>query len=201
ESVSIPLTINVESGDYSGLQFDLSIPEGMTVDNLDISRAIPDFDVSIAEVENPDNPQISNPKSQTYRVSIYSSARHKLPVGKSELTLELGKNSGQRSVDNGQLLTATLGNVLFATSMGEDERSMSRTAEFTAEELTGINNAVAIVSQQGNSVTLSSTENCVVPVYGADGRVYRLYSIKAGRETITLPPGVYIINKEKVIVH
>ena len=201
ESVSIPLTINVESGDYSGLQFDLSIPEGMTVDNLDISRAIPDFDVSIAEVENPDNPQISNPKSQTYRVSIYSSARHKLPVGKSELTLELGKNSGQRSVDNGQLLAATLGNVLFATSMGEDERSMSRTAEFTAEELTGINNAVAIVSQQGNSVTLSSTENCVVPVYGADGRVYRLYSIKAGRETITLPPGVYIINKEKVIVH
>ena len=201
ESVNIPLTINVESGDYSGLQFDLSVPAGMTVDNLDISRAIPDFDVSIAEVENPDNPKISNPKSQTYRVSIYSSARHKLPVGKSELTLELGKNSGQRSVDNGQLLTATLGNVLFATSMGEDERSMSRTAEFTAEELTGINNAVAIVSQQGNSVTLSSTENCVVPVYGADGRVYRLYSIKAGRETITLPHGVYIVNQQKIIVN
>ncbi|MDO4951486.1 MAG: hypothetical protein Q4E49_05430 [Bacteroidales bacterium] len=113
----------------------------------------------------------------------------------------MGKNSGQRSVDNGQLLAATLGNVLFATSMGEDERSMSRTAEFTAEELTGINNAVAVVGQQGNSVTLSSTEQAVVPVYGADGRVYRLYSIKAGRETITLPPGVYIINKEKVIVH
>ena len=193
ESVSIPLTINVESGDYSGLQFDLSIPEGMTVDNLDISRAIPDFDIEVLPLEG-------ERRGGLYRVSLYSSARHKLPVGKSELTLELGKNSGQWSVDNGQLLAATLGNVLFATSMGEDERSMSRTAEFTAGELTGINSAVAIVGQQGNSVTLSSTENCVVPVYGADGRVYRLYNIKVGRETITLPPGVYIINKEKVIV-
>ena len=119
EGVSIPLTIVVEEGDYSGLQFDLSIPEGMTIDNLDISRSIPDFDVSIAEVGANDSPlKIGGvpeggggmTNSQLYRVSLYSSAKHKLPIGRSELTLELGKNNGQCSsglsnseIVNGQL--------------------------------------------------------------------------------------------------
>ena len=61
--------------------------------------------------------------SRLYRVSLYSSAKHKLPIGRSELTLELGKNNGQLSIVNGQLLKASLSNVLFSTSLGEDERS------------------------------------------------------------------------------
>ena len=192
EGVSLPLTIAVQDGDYSGLQFDLSLPGGMTIDNLDVSRSIPDFDVEIQELED---------NGQRYRVSLYSSARHKLPVGRSELTLDLGKSNGQPSMmANGQLLTANLSNVLFSTSLGEDERSQGRTAEFTAEELTGLNSAVAVVGQQGNSVTLSSTATTVVPVYGVDGRVYRLYQLNGGRETITLPQGVYIINQQKIII-
>ena len=190
EGVAIPLVIAVDDGDYSGLQFDLRIPDGMTLDNLDLSRSLPDFDVSITELDN----------AQCYRVSIYASSKHKLPRGKSELTLELGKNNSQFSILNSQLLSTSLSNVLFSTALGEDERSRSRTVEFCLEEPTGINSAVSIVGQQGNSVTLSSSEAAVVPVYGADGRVYRLYSLKGGRETITLPPGVYIINKEKVII-
>ena len=197
ESVSIPLTIVVEDGNYSGLQFDLSIPEGMTIDNLDISRSIPDFDVSIAEVNNG---QWSMVNGQCYRVSLYSSAKHKLPIGRSELTLELGKNNAQCSMFNAQLLKATLSNVLFSTSLGEDERSGSRTATFTSEELTGLNSAVAVVGQEGNGVTLSSAADTVVPVYGVDGRVYRLYHLTGGRETITLPQGIYIINQQKIVV-
>ena len=205
EGVSIPLTIVVEDGNYSGLQFDLSIPDGMTVDNLDISRAIPDFDVEIQELAN--NAQSSILNAQCYRVSLYSSAQHKLPVGRSELTLELGKNNGQLSMVNAQCsmlnaqcYRASLSNVLFATSLGEDERSGSRTAIFTSEELTGLNSAVATVGQQGNSVQLSSAADTVVPVYGVDGRVYRLYHLTGGHETITLPQGVYIINQQKIIV-
>ena len=138
--------------------------------------------------------------SQLYRVSLYSSAKHKLPIGRSELTLELGKNNGQLSIVNSQLLKASLSNVLFSTSLGEDERSGSRTAEFASEELTGINDAVAIVGQEGHSLTLNSTSDTVVPVYGVDGRVYRLYHLTGGRETIFLPQGVYIINQQKIIV-
>ena len=165
--------------------------------------------------------------SQLYRVSLYSSAKHKLPIGRSELTLELGKNNGQWSMfnpegvasgssvvgeagsdikeprersGNSQLLKASLSNVLFSTSLGEDERSGSRTAEFASEELTGINDAVAIVGQEGHSLTLNSTSDTVVPVYGVDGRVYRLYHLTGGRETIFLPQGVYIINQQKIIV-
>ncbi|MBO4730709.1 MAG: CotH kinase family protein, partial [Bacteroidaceae bacterium] len=138
EGVSIPLTIVVEDGNYSGLQFDLSIPEGMTIDNLDISRSIPDFDVALHELSSV-SPIEGGRKGGLYRVSLYSSAKHKLPIGRSELTLELGKDNGQWSMLNGQLLKASLSNVLFSTSLGEDERSGSRTATFTSEELTGIN--------------------------------------------------------------
>lgn len=191
EGVSIPLLITVGEGDYSGVQFDLSVPAGMTVDNLDITRAIPDFDVEIAELND-----------ALWRVTLYSSARHTLPLGRSELTLDLGwgdalTNSGNPDT---QLFRASLNNVMFATSLGEDERSHSRSAEFLAEEPTGINGAVSIVDQQGNNLTLSATQNTVVPIYGVDGRVFRLYQLSAGRETITLPHGIYIINKQKIIL-
>ena len=146
------------------------------------------------------NGQWSMVNGQLYRVSLSSSAQHKLPVGRSELTLDLGKNNGQLSIVNGQLLKVSLSNVLFSTSLGEDERSGSRTATFTSEELTGLNSAVAVVGQQGNSVQLSSTADTVVPVYGVDGRIYRLYHLTGGHETITLPQGVYIINQQKIII-
>ena len=191
EGVSVPLIINVGSGDYSGLQFDLRLPEGMTLDNLDASRSLPDFDIAIQELET-DN-------SQIYRLSLYSSAHHKMPAGKSELILDLGWTDKSQAL-NTKLQNATLANVLFATSLGEDERSISRSVEFMAEEPTGLNSAVALVGQEGNALTFSVAEESVLPVYGVDGRVYRLYHLNAGSETITLPYGVYIINKQKIIV-
>ena len=191
DGVSIPLIVNVGEGSYSGLQFDISVPSGMLIDNVDISRAIPDFDVELAELTD-----------DLYRVSVYSSSRHRLPAGKSELTLELGWGDAKAQVHDiyAKVLRASIGNVLFATSLGEDERSNSRSVEFLAEEPTGINGAVSVVGQSGNTLTLSATDNTVLPVYGVDGRIFRLYTIAAGRETITLPHGIYIINKQKIIL-
>ena len=166
----------------------------MTIDNLDISRSIPDFDIEVLPLEG-------ERRGGLYRVSLYSSAKHKLPIGRSELTLDLGwGDNSQISNFNSQILRASLSNVLFSTSLGEDERSGGRTAQFTSEELTGLNSAVAIVGQEGKSVTLNSTSDTVVPVYGVDGRVYRLYHLTGGHETITLPQGVYIINQQKIII-
>ena len=182
DGVSVPLVVNVESGDYSGLQFDLRIPEGLTLDNLDVSRSLPDFDIAIQELETDDsqvsnlNSQISNIKYQTYRVSLYSSARHKLPVGRSELILDLGLADGvQFSNVNAQLCSTS--NVLFATSLGEDERSNSRSIEFRTEEPTAINGKSVVNGASGSDV------------FDMQGRKVKGEADK----------GIYIINRRKVV--
>ncbi|MBR3733636.1 MAG: hypothetical protein IKN22_03805, partial [Bacteroidaceae bacterium] len=192
------LTLNVSGGDYSGVQFDISLPEGITLDDVDVSRALPDFDVSIAEVENTDKPQTSNLQPPTYRVSIYSSARNKLPLGKNELTLELGcdgEELGVRSEELGvnyqlstinyQLSTVTLRDVLFSTSLGEDERSRGTTIQLQSDTPTGIEN-----NEQ-------RTENNGQSIYDIHGRK------ASGQSPIVngqLPKGIYIIDRKKVVI-
>ncbi|MBR4649392.1 MAG: CotH kinase family protein [Bacteroidaceae bacterium] len=179
----LPLTINVEDGDYSGVQFDICVPIGMTLDNVDVSRALPDFDVSIAEVENTDKPQTSNLQPPTYRVSIYSSARNKLPLGKNELTLELGcDGDSQCPMPNAQ---CSISNVLFSTSLGEDERSRGTTIQLQSDTPTGIDN-----NEQ-------RTENNGQSVYDIHGRK------ASGQSPIVngqLPKGIYIIDRKKVVI-
>ena len=202
EGVSIPVIINVEDGNYSGIQFDLSIPVGMTIDNLDISRAIPDFDVEVSELNTEKISRERNIAFKTYRASVYSNANNKLPKGRSKLSVELGWGDVKAQVSdiNSQILRATLANVLFVNSLGEDERSQSRSVEFVVDELTGINGAVSIVEQQGNNLMLNSVGEAVLPVYGVDGRIFRYYKLQGGNEVITLPHGVYIINKQKISI-
>ena len=186
----LTLTLNVSGGDYSGVQFDISLPEGITLDDVDVSRSLPDFDVSIAEVENPDQPQTSNLQSPTYRVSIYSNARNKLPLGSSVLTLELGCESEELGVNyqlstiNYQLPTVTLRDVHFATSLGEDHRSRATTIQLQPDTPTGIDN-----SEQ-------RTENNGQSVYDLQGRKVNGQSSMVNGQ---LPKGIYIIRGRKVV--
>lgn len=191
----IPLHISVGEGRYSGLQFDVKIPAGMTVDNLSLASSIPDFDVHVAELETPSG---ADDAVARYRVSIYSGANHLLPSGASALSLSLGWGFLQPST---QMLTASFDNVLFATAQGEDERAASKAVSFVSGEPTGINSAVALVGQQGNKLTFRSGGNVALPVYGVDGRLYRVYQLQEGTEQISLPLGIYIINKQKIVVH
>ena len=195
EGIVVPLAVRVDGGRYSGLQFDVKVPVGMTLDNVDVSSAIPDFDVSVSELDAADYRDASVSR---YRVSIYSGANHFLPQGTSNLSLSLGWGTSARTTS---LLSVCFSDVLFATSQGEDERSSSATAKFVPGDLTGIGSAVALVGQQGNKLTFRASENSVLPIYGVDGRLYRLYQLQAGTEQISLPFGIYIINKQKVVVH
>ncbi len=192
EGLSIPLSLSVDEGQYSGVQFDLKIPAGMTVENLDLSASIPDFDVHVAEIEAPADGLVR------YRVSIYSGANHLLPTGLSPLTLSLGWGNSQPSTE---VRSAILSNVLFATAQGEDERSASKSVAFVCGEPTGINSAVALVGQQGNKLTFRSNGRAALPIYGVDGRLYRVYQFDEGVDEISLPLGIYIINKQKIVVH
>ena len=174
-TITTPLTLNVASGDYSGVQFDISIPEGMTLDNIDLSAALPDFDVEISELSDSQTPEL-------YRVSIYSSARNRLPVGKNVLTLELGKDHSQSSAANCQL---SISNILFATSKGEDERSRGTTILLQSDDPTGIEEIGNTQNSKLNTQTY----------YDLQGR--KISNRKSQNSNLK---GVFIIDHKKIIV-
>ena len=195
DGVDIPLDICVAEGDYSGLQFDMSIPKGMSVTNLDIDNSIPDFNIFVKELNYPNNTEDS--KQSLYRVSLYSSGNNKLPQGHSVATLSLEWCENQNEAD---MLTASTYNVLFANSSGEDERSQSQSTRFCNTELTGIGNTAWIARQDGNKLTFGTMADTIIPIYGIDGKLLRLCNTRTDGNTITLPPGVYVINKKKITV-
>lgn len=194
QSVRVPLTVSVDEGSYCGMQFDLKVPAGMVVENLDFCKSMPDFDISIQPVESG---EYSGPEIDRYRVSIYSSANHLMPAGSFGMELTLGANDNGL---DGKALIVSFDNVMFVTAMGEDERSVSRSASFVMGDATGIGSAVTIDGQNGNGLTLNAKEDSNVIVYTLDGRIFRTYSVKSGKQQIRLPKGIYIINKQKVIV-
>ena len=119
-------------------------------------------------------------------------------MGKNELTLELGcdgEELGVRSEELGvnyqlstinyQLSTVTLRDVLFSTSLGEDERSRGTTIQLQSDTPTGIDN-----NEQ-------RTENNGQSVYDIHGRK------ASGQSPIVngqLPKGIYIIDRKKVVI-
>ncbi len=194
QGVEIPLTVNVDQGNYCGIQFDLNIPAGMTIEDLDVSQSMPDFDINIAAIDPEEGQSTSIDR---YRVSIYSSAKHLIPQGTSTITLTLDWGSHEESTAT---LFANMSDVMFVSALGEDERTDSRTATFVHNQLTGINNAVVNIAQNGRTVTVSAGQNTSVPVYSVDGRMFRVIDLKAGTNRINLPSGIYIVNNKKLLI-
>lgn len=190
-SIDIPLGINIDGGTYCGVQFDLSVPSGTTIEDLDLSNSIPNFEVYMAELKNPST------DADHYRVSIYSSAKNTLPQGHSTIGLHLNQTY---STETSELQTVSLSNAMFVSTTGEDNRTASCSTQFCNSDLTGINTNAWIMSQDGNKLTINSTADTVMGVYGIDGRLYRVYKLNMGHNAITLPQGVYVINKKKIII-
>ncbi len=190
--VDISLDINAdEDAVYSGLQFDLAVPKGMEVTDLDISSSLPDFKLYVAALSS------TSSERDLYRVSIYSAANHTLPQGHTTVTLSLDWGESQSTADQ---LTVSVSNVMFVSKLGEDERSASHSTQFSNTVLTGISNAAWVMNQDGNKLTFGATKETTVPVYSADGKLYGTFNIGKGGRTITLPEGIYIINKRKIAV-
>ena len=168
----------------------------MVIEDLDISKSIPDFDLSVMPLDK--TTTTSEIANDYYRVSIYASANHVLPRGKSELNLVLAWGEADKSEG---LYNVSLSNVMFVNSNGEDERSAAQSSQFCVEAPTGINEFATLVAQDNNKLTFSATENTVVAIYGVDGKLYRLYELGIGNTTLTLPQGVYLVNKQKIVVH
>ena len=93
---------------------------------------------------------------------------------------------------NGQLSTVTLRDVLFSTSLGEDERSRGTTIQLQPDTPTGIENREQRTENNGQWSTVNGQS------------VYDIHGRKAsGQSPIVngqLPKGIYIIDRKKVVI-
>ena len=183
--------LNVEEADYAAAQFDVVLPEGMQLTNISLPQGWEGNSVSFAAIAT-----AGKSDGNRYRVIVSGSGDRLLPVGNATLGMYLQAESlipeATRVVS---IEAATLVNRL-----GEDLRLAPKSTSFDMET-TGISGAVEMDVKGGDgALDVESLGEGTLRIYTPDGRLLRTASVTAGRQSVALPTGIYIVNHRKVIV-
>ena len=184
-TADLPLVVEVErDGEYCGMQFDLHLPQGITLQDVVLPGEWQGYSSKTAELAD-----------NTYRISLYASAQDMMPVEASTLHLLLACGD---EVPLG-LMTLSVTNSLAVSAEGEDERlgACSTQLEMTA---TGISELADLSIQGGDALHVESNQDGMLRVYSLDGRLVRLCRIPVGKSHLQLPRGVYVVNGQKIII-
>ncbi|MDY4558717.1 MAG: CotH kinase family protein [Alloprevotella sp.] len=184
EETTLPVSFKVEAGQYAAAQFDVLLPEGMTLETVRLPEEWEGHTVSFQSLDD-----------GRWRVAVWGVLANPLPVGEAAMELTLTASrlipSRERVVS---IEAATLTNV-----QGEDLRLSPRSAKFQMET-TGLSPVEAVSVEGGEALLLDSATPVDVPVYTLDGRLFRTLHLSAGRTRISLPAGLYIVNHQKVLI-
>ena len=128
------------------------------------------------------------------RILIYSDENSTLMAG-NVLRLTLRPDA----VIKERARVITLSDALIATAGGDEHKVHNRSASFGLG--TGLDSHLAVSSVEGGRVlTITSLEAATLPIYTADGRLVRMLDVMPGTTTVTLPAGIYIVNRTKVVI-
>ena len=184
EEATLPVSFKVEAARYAAAQFDVLLPEGMTLEAVRLPQGWEGRTVSFQSLDE-----------GRWRVAVWGTSANPLPVGESAVGLTLTASrvipSRERVVS---IEAATLTNAL-----GEDLRLSPRSAKFHMET-TGISPVEAVSAEGGEALLLEVASPSEVAVYTLDGRLFRLLHLSAGRTHIELPAGLYIVNHQKILI-
>ncbi len=184
-TADMPVTLELEDGAaYSGVQFDVTLPKGMTLSDVTLPSTWAGAAMQVTELAD-----------NRFRVSVYASAHDLMPLGTNVFHLMLDSNE---YVPNG-LLTMSIGNAMLVNEEGEDERlsACSVRMEMTA---TGISEIANLGVRGGSSLQIESSEATILHVYSLDGRLVRLCNVPVGKSSLRLPRGIYVVNNQKIII-
>ncbi|GEM_PF-614197 len=182
--ISQSMTLLVEEENYSGIQFDVKLPEGMELSDIVLPEEMAGYSKRIEPLDN-----------GGCRVSLCASADQALPEGKLECKLLM---TGDDSISDG-LLQVSLSNAMMATTTGEDERLNVHSAALDMNT-TGLYSPEEIRVMGGNELQVESRSDRVLRIYTLDGRLQGIYPIHEGRNNVWLPKGVYLVNNQKIII-
>ena len=182
----MPVAMDLTADGYAATQFDVVVPEGMTLETVDLPDGWTNCEVECAPLNE-----------GRYRVGIYSSTDKGLPLGRGELQLEVRTD---RTIEQAARVVS-LDGVVLVTAEGEDERLAGKSARFDME-VTGIDQTVGGEAVAGgDALEVEALVDGELAVYTIDGRLYRRCHVVAGKNRIALPAGIYIVNQKKVVVH
>lgn len=184
EEATLPVSFKVEAARYAAAQFDVLLPEGMTLEAVRLPQGWEGRTVSFQSLDE-----------GRWRVAVWGTSANPLPMGEAavELTLTASRviPSRERVVS---IEAATLTNAL-----GEDQRLSPRSAKFHMET-TGLSPVEAVGAEGGDALTIEVASPSEVAVYTLDGRLFRLLHLSAGRTRIELPAGLYMVNHQKILI-
>ena len=185
ENTYCPLALQVDTDDYVALQFDLQLPEQVTLQDVDLSE---NFNGHKAVFQ-----QMGEGK---YRVIVYSDNGKALPAGTHELHLAL--NAAQALPESKRIVSTSA--ALLTNKVGEDMRLAAHSAQFDVTP-TGIQHiGQEAVVRGGKMLYVESVSAQTLSIYAVDGRLIKTVDLQPGKNVIALPNGVYVVNDTKIMI-
>lgn len=185
EDTYCPLTLQVESDAYVALQFDLQLPRQMSLQDIDLTSV---FDNHKAVFE-----QVCE---TNYRVILYSDNGTPIPAGTHEMFLAL-KSSQMLATAERVISTSA---ALLTNKRGEDLRVAAQSAHFDVTTTGILPSTQTTAIRGGEALVVETVTARQLSVYALDGRCIKVIDLKPGRNTITLPNGIYIVDETKVTI-
>lgn len=185
EASHCPMTLKVESNDFVAMQFELTLPQDVSLEDVTLGEAFKNHQVVFNKVND-----------GVYRVALFSENGATIPAGTHQLEMALQTN--QMLHEANRVISSSA--VLLTTKVGEDKRMASQSAKFNIMT-TGIHDvqqATAILG--GDVLTVETLVARTLYIYTLDGRCVKQLNIQPGKHTINLPEGIYIVDGQKVIV-
>ena len=186
-TTAVPVRLTIGEAEYAALQFDVVLPEGLALTDVELPNAWKGCQTEIAE---PD-------EQGRVRVIVLGAAGSSFPAGTATLLLNVWTD---RLIPSAQRVV-TMDQPLLVHKSGEDNRLAVRSAAFDMEGTTGISTPETSCVRGGNgSLFIERLSPGSAEVYTIDGRLVRRLQLPAGSSRIQLPAGVYIVDGQKVII-
>ncbi len=184
DEYQIDINLNNSHEAFNALQFDLNLPQGVTLthSNISLTNRTKGFKTIVGNdrvlICNLSDADITENNGPVARFNIKVATQSEPSVG--------------------------LSNIIASNSKNCEAICLSDVA-LSGEELTGISQTCAAdglnIKTVGNSVILTSQKPCVATIVNVNGQFVANISLGAGESReVNLAPGVYAINNNKVII-
>ena len=184
---TIPVALSNENN-YAAFQIDVELPEGVTfVDATLSNRATSTHTLSWNTLSN-----------GKVRIIAYSADNAAFKGNEGDL-INLVVKASDMMVEN-SAMTITKG--IFVTTSGAEQtvEDIEVTLRTHATDMEAIYSGAAKVSGTNGAIIVVTDEAAVVDIYTVTGQLVHSATTVAGKNIITVPAGIYVVNNSKVIV-
>lgn len=187
-SVDVGLTSNCEENSCRALQFDVHLPDGLTLKSATLGECISGHALSMQELR----PGVS-------RIIIIPNNTSNLLMVPCQRLLTLSVQADNPSPTGRRSLTLS-GGRLTATN-GEEKRLHGISVPF--QETTGITTAAVseLSVRGGHALVITALKEQDIDVFSIGGTLIRHLHVQSGDNCVELPKGIYIVAGEKIVIY